>query len=713
MLPGVTEFFSNTFNETLKRLLQPAGLIVASIFVVLNLLFIFPAVPQGTVLDISPVLNGRISVDDPWNIVAVVAVVLVLSYLLLSFSGSILRLMTGEALLGSRTLRPWLIRSQRSQLKLLEELSRRKSSSPRDTYEQDIVRFERDTTFPIDESYLAPTALGNVMNATAFYLVRRYGIDMTALWPRMESIISEKSALAERVNSEKTTLDFLVNLSFVLTVFATEHLLVYYYIKTDNPQVAWSFAILLSAYLVYRAAVTKARTWGDTIQLAFDLHREDLRKSLGLRESQDRDDERRAWRKVSRWLLWGLEGVPSKYLDDVFEARGTAQSTPGLSIECSPNAMVTYSRRSIRKEVLSDTDHRKAEKSYLSYFVLISSTLVAAEDTRGVYVLISDPEKPIIDRLPRLTNTAAWGDVSPEPEILPRERDPDVEDLLWNINSLPTGEARALRYEFLEGYLEVEASSNLSVTWPVRRPGTGRVAAEYEITIQRIGDKKEATIKVYDFRISPYKGVFGLVTTSERARYVAKLTPEIEEPKSPMNSVKGYCWKIEAWDVTGPITLLYRVAKTGGDIVPLRGARDAFGTHGEKHAPGTTILVVTSPGGTEMQWKCVSGVCIIDPRPAGGTKDTSELLKESKDLNLANWIVLELRRTDRAGKANACHLNNLGCAHICLDEWDAAEEAFLKALESSALERHDEALIAEAKKAARDNLSTLADLRSE
>lgn len=101
MLTAVSELLKGTFNESLKKLLQPAGIIAASVFLLLNVLFIVPTLEaQGVQLAVA--LN---QLDDGWKFLLFAAFVIVFAYVLLSLGSTILRLMTGELLTASSPLR--------------------------------------------------------------------------------------------------------------------------------------------------------------------------------------------------------------------------------------------------------------------------------------------------------------------------------------------------------------------------------------------------------------------------------------------------------------------------------------------------------------------------------------------------------------------------------------------------------------------------------
>jgi hypothetical protein len=170
------------------------------------------------------------------------------------------------------------------------------------------------TRFSLEEEYIAPTAMGNALNVTSSNLWSRYQIEMTAFWPHMQIIVASdgEQALGKRINDEKTTLDFLVSLTFILSLFTVELILCQFFVFNQRIELAWALIPLALALIVYHAAVNQANTWGTSVQLAFDTRRDALRKILSLRSFASEEDERDVWRRVGAWLLYG------ERCDDVF-----------------------------------------------------------------------------------------------------------------------------------------------------------------------------------------------------------------------------------------------------------------------------------------------------------------------------------------------------------------------------------------------------------
>src|SRR5205085_7616050 len=90
-MPDISGFFQNIFSENVKKILQPANLLVAFIFLTLNLLFIFPELINQNI----SIVITLFGLERALQIILAAIAVLVLAFLLASLSSSILRLMAG------------------------------------------------------------------------------------------------------------------------------------------------------------------------------------------------------------------------------------------------------------------------------------------------------------------------------------------------------------------------------------------------------------------------------------------------------------------------------------------------------------------------------------------------------------------------------------------------------------------------------------------
>lgn len=160
--------------------------------------------------------------------------------------------------------------------------------------------------FPEEDFRLIPTDLGNTIAAFEDYPKQRYGIDAVYLWPRMLPILTEEE-YAVFVEKEKAGLDFLLNLSLLLSVFGLE-CVGFKVIFGLQISPWWPIGALLTAFWLYRSSIRGAYSWGETVKVAFDLYRYQLARKLGLQPLnwKGEDKERTQWKNISSFLRKGI-----------------------------------------------------------------------------------------------------------------------------------------------------------------------------------------------------------------------------------------------------------------------------------------------------------------------------------------------------------------------------------------------------------------------
>lgn len=158
------------------------------------------------------------------------------------------------------------------------------------------------TYFPSHESVVTPTALGNAIAAFEEYPKTRYGIDAVFLWPRLVPILSQEK-YAIFVEKEKAGLDFLLNLSLLMGVFAIQCVI----IKLVGIELTALIpaAALASAYFFYRWAIQNASNWGETVKVAFDSYRYQLAHQLSIKPFHNQREEFARWHAVSQFITKG------------------------------------------------------------------------------------------------------------------------------------------------------------------------------------------------------------------------------------------------------------------------------------------------------------------------------------------------------------------------------------------------------------------------
>lgn len=164
-----------------------------------------------------------------------------------------------------------------------------------------------DNHLPIDPLVVAPTALGNAYAVMEEYPYHRYGIDPMVLWPRLLAVLP--SDYRASIGEQKTTCDFLLNLSLLLTLFAVATWVIFVARAVNNllfPSVALAgFVAGFIAYGLYRAAVAETIVLGKLINGAFDLYRGRLLEQFGFRRPSELVEEKALWRELAVFISRG------------------------------------------------------------------------------------------------------------------------------------------------------------------------------------------------------------------------------------------------------------------------------------------------------------------------------------------------------------------------------------------------------------------------
>jgi len=485
-MTALAEFLKGKVDESLTKLVQPAGLVPATLFVLLNLAFVYPALKDDDV----GFAESFSDLDTTWQAVVVGALILFLGYVLLSVSSNVINLLAGES--WNRT---WLYRTfqqaARSRVKALQQRLVPAAASPAAAertekgYLEDLGdRWELRAAYPVrdlrvlsdpgepaltDEQVadIAPTALGNALRASQMLIRDRYGIDPVALWPQMQAVTPKDAGAKAAVDDAKSSLDTLANLAFVLAVFAVEGLVLH------SARGDWSAALLSAlalpaGYVVYRAAVTKARGWGDAMEVVFDVYRNELHSKLKLRKERTPGGERELWSNASRLFLWGH----TKGSDAVYEGEPAEKATP--KVVPSRNLAVVEHRAYDVSVPAPHTARGAVAASNVDYVLMVART---GWPDNGLLTLTDS-------RIPRIG-------VAPTATVLPEAAAVAVatvegqqrqthDALIWQLSNLEYG--RSLWLSFTMPVWEVRMSPGLTVkAIEANRPDE---TAKYELEVE-------------------------------------------------------------------------------------------------------------------------------------------------------------------------------------------------------------------------------------
>jgi hypothetical protein len=252
----------------------------------------------------------KLVVDDDnsaqiWLLLAFLLGVTLIAYLLQAFTRTLIEVYEGYRLWPD-FLRRWRVKHHRRKLAAFKAES---LSGPARERAQAYDKLFYG--FPLKADQVLPTRLGNAIRAAERYGIRTYGMDMPFWWPRLWAKLPE--AEQTQVEDALSTLVALLNLA---TLFAAVGLFgVIYLPLTLAPPARWwslladllprllaGLGAWLVAWLGYQGAVVQARSYGQHLRTAVDLHRFGLLQALHQPLSKTLLEEKALWAWLTAWL---------------------------------------------------------------------------------------------------------------------------------------------------------------------------------------------------------------------------------------------------------------------------------------------------------------------------------------------------------------------------------------------------------------------------
>ncbi|BEL05192.1 hypothetical protein Q0Z83_033830 [Actinoplanes sichuanensis] len=231
--------------------------------------------------------KARDGAEQAWLAVAAVAAVVLLAYVAAGQSMALTRI--GEGYWPARLARPGVALQRRRR----QRLDLRTPGG----YER------RYREFPVDESDLLPTRLGNVLRAAERYPgdPDRYGLDAVFFWPRLYLVLP--ADVREQVDRCRGALDRAVLTAGLAVLFPFAAI----------PVVVWfgggwrlwatgAVAAVVVAVLAHRSAIDGALAFGEILRACFDLHRLTLLAQYGLVRPETLEGERALWMALQQQL---------------------------------------------------------------------------------------------------------------------------------------------------------------------------------------------------------------------------------------------------------------------------------------------------------------------------------------------------------------------------------------------------------------------------
>jgi hypothetical protein len=169
---------------------------------------------------------------------------------------------------------------------------------------------------PADPSEVRPTALGNVLAASAAYPWRVYGIDTATILPKLLTVLEGTEPAAARFIAADASLDLLLLSSFWAVVWSVLCLLAGLFsgllvISTDR----WVFPLMALgglgfAWLMREAALAQAYAYGEAGKVLFDLHRRKVLSNLGLSVKDELtvcEEKEQYWEPLYQLFAFGID----------------------------------------------------------------------------------------------------------------------------------------------------------------------------------------------------------------------------------------------------------------------------------------------------------------------------------------------------------------------------------------------------------------------
>jgi hypothetical protein len=160
---------------------------------------------------------------------------------------------------------------------------------------------ERLRRYPVDNSQVAPTGLGNAIRRLEEYGYQRYRLDSQALWYELTATAPKQ--LCQQADLARAGVDFFVCLLYgnlFIAVIALASL------GAPHPQyiaLSVTAAILIAlASLWYKLAVITTDDWALATRALVDVGRKTLAEALSLQLPKELAQEREMWRRYCQFV---------------------------------------------------------------------------------------------------------------------------------------------------------------------------------------------------------------------------------------------------------------------------------------------------------------------------------------------------------------------------------------------------------------------------
>lgn len=173
----------------------------------------------------------------------------------------------------------------------------------------------KKSNIPMDKRRILPTRMGNIFATIEEYPSVRYGMDGSVYWPRLIPVIPNK--YAEIISSENINFTLLLNLSFLIGVFALEIFANCLLNNREWISLLFTGIFLLLFYLFYHFSIRSLITMGELIKACFDLFRYEILEQMKIKLPENIEDEKDLWFSLTNYIVSGEPFYfPAKKLND-------------------------------------------------------------------------------------------------------------------------------------------------------------------------------------------------------------------------------------------------------------------------------------------------------------------------------------------------------------------------------------------------------------
>jgi len=163
----------------------------------------------------------------------------------------------------------------------------------------------RHADYPLRQTSVMPTRLGNILRAAEDHSLDRYEINAIVVWPRLYVLLPDRFVAA--IAAAKTPLDLMSVIGTLACVFALFGTTVSAILLPWYAPLACFCGSIVVLWLAYAGAIQAARPYAQLIRAAFDVYRGLLLDAVGLSRPRSYGEERRQWKQICH--LW-YQGAP-------------------------------------------------------------------------------------------------------------------------------------------------------------------------------------------------------------------------------------------------------------------------------------------------------------------------------------------------------------------------------------------------------------------